>query len=807
MSSTTSTTSSSHLNDDPLILDPPELITGTGTTNNNNNNTNNKESTTTTTTSLDMLRDSRYAPPRELFFCDLRFATKPYRYGSLLGRPSYCISPQIFETNVVSRVEKAEQAESECDDDENGGPDVEDSLNQATKNTPQTETSTAISLLRRLACKPRMWAIRFLGWVLGKIWRAAFTHVWLRNASAALSAVRNVKPPEIFTRTTTTTSQKNTTKSSSKTALVVLPTHRSHADYLLLSYIFFGLDLPVPLIAAGDNLNMPVVGPLLARGGAFFIRRTQGSPRYQHVLREFLAESSLNGAPVEFFIEGGRSRRGHVGKPKVGLLGLVIDLVRNGTLDDALLLPVSMDYDEIPEVASFASEVLGASKKKPETLWGTVKALISWMIWGKRTGNVYVGFSDRCVSVKQVLERIELETRARTNSFSGGSPISTSSITSSSSITRFGGSSSAAAAAAAATSSSNSSNSGTTTTTRKHHHQPPPLPIFRGNSVVSLSEQGNESLSVSTLIGNMVVDLQRECAYVTWGGLVSLTLLSQDVVGEGFMLDRVAERAMGFIDVLIRLGFTDRMPPYMAQNDNKTRQECIKTIEILTRNVGDKTILVTNGGFDARTRLSFRYSAATLILRVLPLCVAAIACPLEIQNELYAWLVASFDCEIDKDCSADLLSAKTFLATARNSTVEWARLVAPLIETLSATLSWLSTMRYDGGLVSEEIGVAKIREVLCAENGPVFPEATASLEIIMGLRSAVWRGVLVRKPLPSSKERGWGYELGAASSVRLNQGKRALDMAKRYLGNLMVKSTAAAAVATTTTTINRKTQQ
>ncbi|KAH9256689.1 hypothetical protein BASA81_005193 [Batrachochytrium salamandrivorans] len=173
-----------------------------------------------------------------------------------------------------------------------------------------------------------------------------------------------------------------------KTALILLPTHRSHADYLLLSFIFFGLDLPVPTIAAGDNLNVPLLGWLLSRAGAFFIRRALQSPRYRLVMQGYLFLLCKSGVPIEFFIEGGRSRRGCVGRPKVGLLSMIIQMIRDGDLHDALLVPLSIDYDQVPEGNGFANEVLGTGKKQQESLFGTVRALVEWMLWGKRGGAV-----------------------------------------------------------------------------------------------------------------------------------------------------------------------------------------------------------------------------------------------------------------------------------------------------------------------------------------------------------------------------------------------------------------------------------
>ena len=95
--------------------------------------------------------------------------------------------------------------------------------------------------------------------------------------------------------------------------LVYVPSHRSHVDYLLLSYLLFQRGLMLPHIAAGDNLNLPIVGGLLRRGGAFFMRRSfRDDPVYAAVFSEYLYQVYRRGHCVEFFPEGGRTRTGRL---------------------------------------------------------------------------------------------------------------------------------------------------------------------------------------------------------------------------------------------------------------------------------------------------------------------------------------------------------------------------------------------------------------------------------------------------------------------------------------------------------------
>ncbi|MDN5734301.1 MAG: 1-acyl-sn-glycerol-3-phosphate acyltransferase, partial [Psychrobacter sp.] len=105
--------------------------------------------------------------------------------------------------------------------------------------------------------------------------------------------------------------------------LVYVPCHRSHVDYLLLSYVIYKRGLSIPYVAAGDNLDVPVLGPLLRGAVAFYIRRSfRGNALYTAVLREYMHTLITRNTPIEYFIEGGRSRSGRLLPPKMGMLAM-----------------------------------------------------------------------------------------------------------------------------------------------------------------------------------------------------------------------------------------------------------------------------------------------------------------------------------------------------------------------------------------------------------------------------------------------------------------------------------------------------
>jgi glycerol-3-phosphate O-acyltransferase len=146
--------------------------------------------------------------------------------------------------------------------------------------------------------------------------------------------------------------------------LVYLPNHRSHVDYLLLSYFVNSLGLAPPHIAAGDNLDIAVVGPILRRGGAFFMRRSfKGEPLYAAVFREYLHAMLEKGFPIAYFVEGGRSRSGRTLSPKSGLLGMTVESFMREHPRPLLLVPVYFSYEKLLEGRTLVAELEGQPKR------------------------------------------------------------------------------------------------------------------------------------------------------------------------------------------------------------------------------------------------------------------------------------------------------------------------------------------------------------------------------------------------------------------------------------------------------------
>lgn len=157
--------------------------------------------------------------------------------------------------------------------------------------------------------------------------------------------------------------------------IVYVPCHRSHMDYLLLSYVIYGQGYAIPHIAAGVNLNLPVVGRFLRKGGAFFIRRSfRGSALYTIVFMKYLATIMARGHSIEFFIEGGRSRTGRLLPPKTGMLSMTVRSYLREPVRPVVFVPVYFGYERVVEAATYVSELSGQPKEK-ESVLGFLKAL------------------------------------------------------------------------------------------------------------------------------------------------------------------------------------------------------------------------------------------------------------------------------------------------------------------------------------------------------------------------------------------------------------------------------------------------
>jgi glycerol-3-phosphate O-acyltransferase len=156
--------------------------------------------------------------------------------------------------------------------------------------------------------------------------------------------------------------------------LVYLPSHKSHADYLVISQKLQSLGLPIPMIAAGDNLDFFPMGPLFRRSGAFFIRRSfKGDKLYAAIVDVYVRRLIRDGFPLELYLEGGRSRTGKLLPPKLGLLNMIVDATLAESQRKTFFVPISIGYERIIETDSYHRELTGGEKSK-ENAVGLLKS-------------------------------------------------------------------------------------------------------------------------------------------------------------------------------------------------------------------------------------------------------------------------------------------------------------------------------------------------------------------------------------------------------------------------------------------------
>ncbi|KAG7383877.1 hypothetical protein PHYPSEUDO_003234 [Phytophthora pseudosyringae] len=299
---------------------------------------------------------------------DLLFICRAGVGVNLLGRPPSSVD--THHRNLVARVKEAPASKQD-----------------STELTP-ADLKRVTRIFESLKSDMLMPAVRCLGWLLTKTWRLLFhgLHVDLES----LHHVRRVLEA-----------------SEGDVSVVFAPTHKSHLDYLIISYLCFAYGIPLPRIAAGNNLDLPLVGSFLRANGSFFIRRSfRNDNLYKEVLEQYVHELLHDGNPVEVFIEGGRSRHGRVCKPRLGFMSMFLNYVkgtsRSASDDDGsnkdesskktvLVVPISLDYDKVYEVDGYANQLLGKPKEK-ESLAVLLRSV--WDLFFLRLGHSYVRFGE-----------------------------------------------------------------------------------------------------------------------------------------------------------------------------------------------------------------------------------------------------------------------------------------------------------------------------------------------------------------------------------------------------------------------------
>jgi glycerol-3-phosphate O-acyltransferase len=221
-------------------------------------------------------------------------------------------------------------------------------------------------ILREIQAKPKSGHLAMLNAVLWWVWSKIFEDVEVdQQGLARLRRAAHEGP------------------------IVIISSHKSHVDYLIVSQVLWENGVFPPHIAAGRNLSFWPLGPIFRGCGAFFIRRHfLGDRLYAAVMQAYLRKILQEGYNIEFFIEGTRSRSGKVLPPKLGLLTMIVEATRRLKGYKVQIVPVSVTYGRVPEEGSHAAEAEGLDKRK-EDISGLLKTR---HVLQRRFGRLYVQF-------------------------------------------------------------------------------------------------------------------------------------------------------------------------------------------------------------------------------------------------------------------------------------------------------------------------------------------------------------------------------------------------------------------------------
>ncbi|GAM27335.1 hypothetical protein SAMD00019534_105100 [Acytostelium subglobosum LB1] len=246
----------------------------------------------------------------------------------------------------------------------------------------------AAQIMDRMQSNLNIMVVRVLGWFLKKVWRKIYQGIHVDEKG--IEAIR---------------------ASIQKSPVVLIPNHRSYVDFLIISYIFFEYDLPLPHIAAGEDfLGIIIIRWFFRNAGAFFLRRSfHGDTLYWAIFSEYVQRLVIDNQPVEFFIEGKRSRTGKYLYPKLGMLSMVANPFFENKVQDVHVAPIGISYEKVLEGELYSNEMMGESKTK-ESFNGLLRATkVLNMNWGR----INVVFAPP-ISLKRYTETVTQEiTEAR----------------------------------------------------------------------------------------------------------------------------------------------------------------------------------------------------------------------------------------------------------------------------------------------------------------------------------------------------------------------------------------------------------
>uniref|UniRef100_A0A8C1WL54 Glycerol-3-phosphate acyltransferase 1, mitochondrial n=1 Tax=Cyprinus carpio TaxID=7962 RepID=A0A8C1WL54_CYPCA len=294
------------------------------------------------------------------------------------------VRKDMFARNVVENVLNSSRLESAIVEvaSEGASTDAESGVDSKAVSKVRRKTR---GFLQEMVANISPAFIRITGWVLLKLFNGFFWSIQIHKGQ--LEMVKKAA-------------------SENNVPLVFLPVHKSHIDYLLITFILFCHNIKAPHIAAGNNLNIPILSTLIRKLGGFFIRRkldeTSDGKKdmlYRSLLHAYTEELLRQQQFLEVYLEGTRSRSGKPSPAHAGMLSFVVDTLCANSIPDVLIVPVGISYDRIIE-GNYNSEQLGKPKKN-ESLWGIACGVFRML--RKNYGCVRVDFTQP-FSLKEYLD-------------------------------------------------------------------------------------------------------------------------------------------------------------------------------------------------------------------------------------------------------------------------------------------------------------------------------------------------------------------------------------------------------------------
>ncbi|XP_059212930.1 dihydroxyacetone phosphate acyltransferase [Centropristis striata] len=237
----------------------------------------------------------------------------------------------------------------------------------------------ALEIIEEMSQNLQLGFVRLVGYTMTKVFKRVFTSIYVNMEGLNMLQQAIQESP-----------------------VILMPNHRSYVDFIIISYLLFTYDIPLPVIASGIALaRMKMVGEIMRRCGAFFIRRAIGSDKlYWAVLSEYVRTIVKKGiAPMEFYVEGLRSRTLKSLPPKLGMMHMVLEPYFKGEVYDITLVPITISYDRVLEESLLAHELLGIPKPKESTI-GLLKAS---KVLKEDYGSMHVNFG-RPMSVRHLCQ-------------------------------------------------------------------------------------------------------------------------------------------------------------------------------------------------------------------------------------------------------------------------------------------------------------------------------------------------------------------------------------------------------------------